>query len=594
MPFIVTGPDGKKYRVDAPSGTDPEEVAKSVKDHVFKGRNNSVMGKADAAVRGVADTVTWGLADKFAAAANAIIPLDKLGGKPVRSVWDGGGFSSAYEHNKGIERAVSANDDRNLTRYLVGGQIAGAFVPVGNKAMAATKLGGKVARPLAKVASPVTKAAIKTLGKGTTKTAAVALKGAGQGGVYGFNKAEGSLSDRLGAAGQGAAFGAGGGVIGRGIGVGASKLARGKTVSGAMQRLHEAGVQFTPGQLGGKLSQMFEDSVLGSMPLMKSIPLGARQRSNESLNISALNRFALEPIGQSLPRGASPGPETMSAVQSMVHGAKDRAASNMTLTLDDDLLGLVAGLTRDAPRRLGGNAPTYLTQQANALDMLTRRTADDLPITGDELTALNSGLRGKASGFKASGDQDKRDIGDYLWELHDGLDDALMRQNPGGALDDFVNARTAQSGLARLEDAASRGENKVFTPAQFGAAAEKRGYGVTTAKVAAAKSAMMQMANDAKATMFQGGANSGTGERVAAMGLLGGGAGGLGMIDPTIGTLAGASLARYIPGIDRALQNFKLSRPKSLRKAGQQIDKWTPEMAEALSRYGIVNSQEDQ
>jgi hypothetical protein len=90
---------------------------------------DTLIGAADAFGRNFANAGTLGMADKFSAAANALIPLDALGGADVRSVWDGSSFGQAYDSNMALNRRMNAADREvnPVSSFAgdVGGSVAG-------------------------------------------------------------------------------------------------------------------------------------------------------------------------------------------------------------------------------------------------------------------------------------------------------------------------------------------------------------------------------------------------------------------------------------------------------------------------------------
>jgi len=575
--YQVVGPDGSKYRVTGPAGASDQEVLDIVLRQAGKARSGAV-GKADAVVRGMADTATLGLADKFSAAANALIPLDRLTGNNVKSVWDGASLSDAYNSNLKMERSKSKYDEKNNAGYRVGGQIAGAFLPIPGAAEVAATRTGRVANVVGK----------RVAKKGIFGRAAVAgTKGAAEGAAYGFNTTDGTLGERAKAAGKGALLSGGLGAGGSAAGTFAARAIGGKPVSKNVQTLADAGVVMTPGQRNGGMRRWFEDSVLGSLPVVKSVPGAAKQRGVDHLNVAAYNEV-LDPLGSKLSMDTAPGAEAIKSLQDTVYGAYGDAAKTLGLNLDDALQQGAQSILDDAVANVGdANVPQLQAQ----VGKFTNRIGDG--VSGDDLKGLLSDLRGEASKFAGSASANERSIGDQLWSFHDEIDNALTRQNPVDNLDAFKNAREATARLKRVEDAAARGVDSRFTPTQLWQAVNRNGYGQTTANRAAGEGRLYELANAAKAVLPDTVPNSGTPERVAGMAMLGGGAGGMGMIDPTLGALSVTSLLGYIPGLDRAIQNFAINRPDGMKRAGGLLDSYlTPTLSGAGIGGGMVLSNQ--
>lgn len=574
--YQVVGPDGAKYRVTAPDGASESEILDRVLMSAGTKRSGA-MGKADAVIRGAADTATLGLADKIAAAGNALIPLDRLTGGKVKSIWDGASLSDAYNSNLRGERSKNRYDEKANGGYRMGGQVLGAFLPVpGAQAVASTRVGKAAANLGGKVA-----------GRGIMGRAAVAgVKGAGEGAAYGFNTTDGTLGERVKAAGKGAALSGGMSSGGSVLGGAVARAVGGKPVSKNVQTLADAGIVMTPGQRAGGVRKWFEDSVLGSIPGVKAIPAAAKNRAIDQLNVAGYNDV-LSPIGQRLPMDTTPGAEAVRALQSTVGDAYDTSLSALALKNDPELATFVNDLAANAVANVGENNADQLTAKVSGIV----GKLDNGPVSGPELRGVMQDIRGQASNFKRSLDVNQQGIGDQLWSLHDELDNALTRQNPADAVPAYRDAREAMARLKRLEIAAANGVDSRFNPTQLMSAANRNGFGTTTSSRAAGEGRLYELANAAKAVLPDTVPNSGTPERLAGMAMLGGGTGTIGMVDPTLGIASAASLLGYVPGLDRAIQNFAINRPQGLKNAGSLIDKYlTPALGGAGAAGGMILS----
>lgn len=179
-----------QYDAGAPSPVFPEAgdiLADSLGEEEVGGTADTtgqVKGKAQSAVAGAFDTLSFGFLDEAGAVADTV-----LGGNGRKTVWTSGrSFAQTYRENRDLNRgALKEAAEENPLSFL-GGQIAGAIVvPFGS--------GARGALGLAKV-------------------------GAVQGGIYGFGSGEG-LGDSL----QEGVKGAGiGGLIGGAIGKVTSKV----------------------------------------------------------------------------------------------------------------------------------------------------------------------------------------------------------------------------------------------------------------------------------------------------------------------------------------------------------------------------------
>lgn len=153
-------------------------------DDLVPERSNT-LGKIDTMVRGAADTLSFGLADEFAAAADAAFnPIFGTGS-------DGGSWRERYDRNVSRERATDAADAEERFGYRLTGQLAGGVA-------------GGVG--LAKAGLSPTAAAINS-GKGLPAVAGIsAAEGAALGGLHGAGSGEGAYG-RLESARNGAVAG---------------------------------------------------------------------------------------------------------------------------------------------------------------------------------------------------------------------------------------------------------------------------------------------------------------------------------------------------------------------------------------------------
>lgn len=156
---------------------------------------NGFLGKADAFMRGAADTMSLGFADEIAAGLGT-----------------GFGLLGDYGAELARQRGVDASDSENRTGYRIGGQLTGAL----------TGGAGLARRGLSATANAMN--AGKSLGR---VAAAGAGEGAALGGIQGFGSAEGGADERA----KSAALGS---LLGSGAGAGAPYLTAGiSTVGGA-------------------------------------------------------------------------------------------------------------------------------------------------------------------------------------------------------------------------------------------------------------------------------------------------------------------------------------------------------------------------
>lgn len=522
--YRVKGPNGESLVVNAPDGASKDQVLAFARQHI-KSRepkeDRGVLRRVDDAVRGVADAATLGYSDEIAAWF-----ADKTGI---------GGDKGDYEGNLAAQR----QRDSEGGAERLGGQIAGA-----------------IALPASKIAAA----------KGIKGLAGAAAEGAAYGAAYETGSADGGFKDRVRSVPKGLATGAAGGAAGRAVGSVAARALRGKQVSPAVRKLAGEGVVMTPGRRGGAIARTYEEGILGSIPFVKAIPQAANRRSIEQLNVATYNRV-LRPLGQKLPMSTAPGREAVGNLADTVFAAYDDAASRLALGLDKGIETTAA--------KIGGRAKAAAGPNAGQLRAIIDETLEPLragPISGVSVRDTIQDLRGVASGFARSTTASERNVGEELWKFHDELEAALVRQNRGDVLTPFRKARESVNLFKRVEAAAAKSKDGVFSPQMLRTAVTKRGYGTTTGKAARGE-AVLQDLSDAASQVLPGQMpNSGTPERGIVTAATLGGPSAIGaFVDPTMGAATALPLLGYTPGIDRFLQNIALNRPRALVGAGNAI-----------------------
>lgn len=163
----------------------PDEARRAGEVQRSRPDGNADMGvgrRADAFMRGAADTLSFGFADEIAAGLNTVIPADR----GSRSGWQDG-FGQAYQNNINQQRGIDAADARDLPVTRGAGQIGAGLIAV-----------PKAAASVAPRAAGWAGNALRAAGGG-----------AAYGGAYGFGSGEGNALDRA----PGAAVGVGIGAV---------------------------------------------------------------------------------------------------------------------------------------------------------------------------------------------------------------------------------------------------------------------------------------------------------------------------------------------------------------------------------------------
>lgn len=130
------GPDGP---VDAPP---PAPTIPGAQDR------DTFFGGLDALGRNFANAGSLGLADRFAAGANALLPIDNIFGANNRSVWDGSSLNDAYNANRALQQRTNAADRQVNPVASFAGDVGGSMSGMlgANLALRGLGAGGLVAR----------------------------------------------------------------------------------------------------------------------------------------------------------------------------------------------------------------------------------------------------------------------------------------------------------------------------------------------------------------------------------------------------------------------------------------------------------------
>lgn len=527
-------PDGTIVR-NVPEGTTRAQLMARVSRASPSTQRDTALGGLDALGRGFADMASFGTADKIAAAGNALLPIDRLTGRKVSSVWDGKSFGDAFRQNLKGEQAIDAADTRVNPNLRLAGQVAGGVLgPVPGRAL--------IAKGAARL-------------KRAPQLARIVGESAVQSGLYGAGRGDStSVTERLSNAGNDAVMGTAGALAGAGLVRG---VARGisPVVDKSVKRLANAGVTMTPGQRGGRIAR-FAEQASESIPIIREPIKAAKARGVEQFNRAWINE-ALADIGEKLPEKAGVGRSAIEFAQEAEGRAFDRALSKIAALPDEPFSqGLTA--TGEKAAQLPPNLATAFSYTMNneIAPLLTGKQAID----GETLQRVHRLLQKRAAGADKAADGMGDMLGDAYREVRDHFMGLAQRQAGDGAAE-FAKANAASAKLQRVYDAASRPQSVdgVFTPSTAASAASRKGFGTSTRNLARGEARMQSLADAAKAVLPDTLPNSGTADRAAwitGLGALGSGGAGV-AVSPAL-ALPAAGLAQYIPGFDAILQKAAL------------------------------------
>lgn len=387
-------------------------------------------------------------------------------------------------------------------------------------------------------------------------------------------------------------LGAAGGAIAPAIGAGVNRLMNPQTAPAVKGLLNE-GVKMTPGQMAGGFVKRAEDAFT-SIPVLGDVINSAKNKSIESLNLTAINR-ALKPIGQSLPKGISAGREAIGYVGDTLGKAYDDLLPKLTGKVDDvfsDDLSLIGDMVNADDVMNAAEKTKFASIIENSLK---KRMAANGGMTGQAIKDIESELGEKAATF-GHGTIQERQLADSLREVQSSIREMLERTNPQYAKElKAINKGYANFKRVQKAAASTGTEEGVFTPAQLQNAVKAGDRSKDKGAFAKGTALMQDLSDPAKARLPSKINDSGTATRALfSLGALG--AGGYGAdrmgIDPlAYGPVLGAA-AMYTPAGRRMAQALLTERPNSVRAIGSAAAKYAPYLGAPLTAP-LANQKRD-
>ena len=387
----------------------------------------------------------------------------------------------------------------------------------------------------------------------TTGGAGMALSALG-GALYGGATAE---EDR----GSAAMLGAAGNVAGRAIPAILGAAAK-PDISHTAKVLIKNGGTATPGEMFGGAVKRIEDAAT-TYPIIGDAIKGAQNRTLQSFDRVMIND-AMNYVGKSLPKGLT-GRAAIDAAQKTVGKAFDDSLRALDVTMDDAFKKTITDVIRRAKTLPKDERKVLLKVIKN--DVIDNFAPGTVP--GQKYQKIIERLKVRHERFdSAFNDGFKRELGDLIREVKDGLLDLGQRTDPikGKAL---KSARVAYAKLARVEEAANMAGAKegVFTPNQL---LGRIRANTSRRKYASGKGFNQRFVEEAANTISPTVNDSGTATR-AALGAVT--AGGLQMVSPpALYGLLGVSSLYTRPG--QMLTNAALAyRPNSAQMIRELLEK---------------------
>jgi hypothetical protein len=339
----------------------------------------------------------------------------------------------------------------------------------------------------------------------------------------------------------------------------------------AARALSDEGVHLTPGQMGGGVIKRTED-IMGSIPLVGSVIRADQVRSIQSFNRTAINR-SLADINGKLPANTAAGHDAIAEAERQFKAAYDSVIPSMRGIRDPAFVGDLNSIITRAQGR--GLPPEYVDELRFAIqnEIINRFDANG-HITGDLAQDIGTRLDGLINPMRVSHNPYSQDVGRALREADVALDNMMAAHNPSlQAAKDRIDAGWAKFKTVQYA-ARSAGANPdgTFTPSQLSRAVLARDRSKDKAAFARGDAMMQDLASAARDVLPKTVPDSGTPERAALMGVIGGAA----HFEPhTAAALAGAALP-YTGPVSRATNAYVRNQSPWRRAARRGITRSAP------------------
>lgn len=350
--------------------------------------------------------------------------------------------------------------------------------------------------------------------------------------------------------------------------------------SAAVQKLADAGVSMTPGQILGGWAGRIEEAMT-SLPIIGDSIKGAQRRGIVTFNAAAVND-ALKPIGDKLPKGIE-GPEALAYARTKLGDAYDALLPKLKGDMSTKIGGDVTFSDQlDNIKKLGMASVELSPQQKKILqstidaDIKSKFTKAGIA-SGDTLKDMQAVLRQKAEKYQISNDPGDRTLAGAFKELGSSVRKMVDEANPQFK-DELSKINSGYASFKRAQRAGSTVGTKdgFFTPAQYNNAVkaldktkDKRSFSEGTALG-------QDLAQAGKSVLSQTVPDSGTPLRgLIGATALGGVASGMGV------PYAAASLAApavYSNLGSTAIQKALMSRPQGAQALADLVRKSNPSL----------------
>lgn len=250
----------------------------------------------------------------------------------------------------------------------------------------------------------------------------------------------------------------------------ANKAAQGLTRTPEAQRLLDAGVDLTPGQLNpkGVINQLEES--WESVPLVGQVIKGARDNAKEGYRRAVVQEGAAP--GTTIAQGdqASMLDEAYQSFQPLYDQAKGFPVAPQIVNAGSNTPLTAAISSAVAARGVRATAADREAVQGFLDDQLTRRVA-----TSDDLLEMRSAVRAEARDAASQGDRAQAQL---LRNADDAITQALESQLPADALRALRTADAKYGQYKTLEKAVAGAKDRQLSPTDVSNAVASSGRGV--------------------------------------------------------------------------------------------------------------------
>lgn len=227
-----------------------------------------------------------------------------------------------------------------------------------------------------------------------------------------------------------------------------------------VQKLLDAGVQMTPGQLLGGVARHAEN-LSTSVPLTGMAIANAQHRAMESFDRAIINK-SLVPVGKSLPKGVNAGREAIAFADDAIGSEYDALLPKLRFSVDRQLVQDVQSIATRNTRMLDSSDQKKF---AAILSDISGRMGPSASLSGREFKHVEEELNYISRTNRSSPHPSDREFAHAVDDLHAAMRDTLERTNPKYAAE-LQNINTAWAIFKRAQGASTNRVRSggVFTP----------------------------------------------------------------------------------------------------------------------------------